>query len=77
MTYLIQKNRGVYEPLRAINVGLISTIRQTNSGTFIYNFSDGTDLELQLSIREYLSCFTDKKKVVIKGSYEYCVVSTF
>lgn len=77
MTYLIQKNKNIYEPLRAVNVGLISSIRATNSGTFVYCLSDGTDLELQLSIREYLSCFTDRKKVVVKGSYEYCVISTF
>ena len=72
MIFLVQKNRGVYEPLRVINVMHIAVIRQTNSGTYIYSLYDGDEFELQLSIRDFVNVLSDSKKVVTIGSYEFC-----
>ena len=75
MKFLIQKNIGVYEPLRLVNLDLISSVRATNSGTFVYSLSDGSDFEFQLSIRELIFCSAHPTKHVTKGSYEFCVIS--
>lgn len=74
MTYLIQKNRGVYEPLRMINLEFISSVSATNSGTYVYSLKDGSDFEIQLSIRELVFCTANPKKYVTKGSYEFCTI---
>lgn len=74
MIFLVQKNKGVYEPLRCVSVQYLVSIRATNSGTYIYSFSDGYEMELQLSIREFFDSINSKRRVIDKGSYEFAAV---
>jgi hypothetical protein len=75
MVFLVQKNKGVYEPLRCVSLQYLVSIRATNSGTYIYSFSDGYEIELQLTIREFFETLNSKRRVIDKGSYQFTAIS--